>query len=263
MKDMKENLSVDIITITKDDIRNLEMTFESILMLKNKSTICLNWIIVDSGKLLRDSDLYKSIRKQTMFPVKYLYEKNFGIYQAMNLGVSKVQSNYFIILNSGDVVLQDLPQLVDSLPNDKVSCFQSEWHNEQMLSLGYRNNYRACTSLGRMPNHQAMVFPIIFKEYKYDEKFRISADQDLKLKLAKTGKLVLRDEILVSSLFGGLSTRKMTRDEAIYRVKESSRIFTANFNPAWALFLTVMYSLKFSTRIGWGNRFHRKSKNNE
>jgi glycosyltransferase involved in cell wall biosynthesis len=260
---MKENLSIDIVTITKDDIRNLEMTFESILKLKNKSTISLNWIVVDSGQLLRGSDLYKSIMKQTIFPVNYLYQKNLGIYQAMNLGVSNVDSKYFIILNSGDVVRANLPELLVSLPSDKVSCFQSKWHNEQMQTLDYRTNYRVYTLLGRMPNHQAMVFPKTFKEYKYDENLRISADQDLKLKLAKMGKLNLRGEFLVSSLFGGLSTRRMSFDEFIYRTKESFLVFDANFNVAWALFLTIMYSLKLSTRIGWSNISNRKPTNNE
>ena len=168
MKNMKEDLSIDIVTITKDDIQNLEMTFKSLLKLKNESSISLNWIVVDSGQLLRDSDLYKSIMTQKIFPVNYLYQKDLGIYQAMNLGVSNVESKY-IILNSGDVVRANLPGLLASLPSDKVSCFQSEWHNEQMQTLDYRTNYRVYTLLGRMPNHQAMVFPKTFKEYKYNE----------------------------------------------------------------------------------------------
>ena len=240
--------TMDIITVTKDDEINLEITYHSISLISQKMTIPLNWIVIDSGEKFRSSLLHQSISSDSGITFKYFYEPTFGIYQAMNFGLSQTSSDYFILINSGDILLENVRDQIQSFSNNRVSCFQSEWHNKKLQPLDYRNNYKIFPKLGRMPNHQAMIFPNVFRNFLYNERFKIAADQDLKIRLAKEGNLILRHEAIVSSLFGGISTRQMTRTEAINRSIETFLIFKNNYNLVWALFISLVYSLRFFFR---------------
>ena len=240
--------TIDVITVTKDDETNLEITYHSISLISQKMIIPLTWIVIDSGEKLQNSLLHQSISSDPRITFKYFYKPTFGIYQAMNFGLSKTSSDYFILINSGDILLKNLRDQIPSFSNNQVSCFQSEWHNNKLQRLDYRNNYKIFPKLGRMPNHQAMIFPNVFRNFLYNEKFKISSDQDLKIRLAKEGNLILRHEAIVSSLFGGISTRQMTRTEAINRSIETFLIFKNNYNLVWALSISLVYSLRFFSR---------------
>jgi hypothetical protein len=100
-----------------------------------------------------------------------------------------------------------------------------------------------------MPNHQAMVFPNKFSRFKYNEEYAISADQDLKIKLAKQSMLVVREEIVVSSLFGGLTTRTMAPVEVFRRATETAKIIKSNYRFPWSAILTLIYFLNFLRKI--------------
>ncbi len=240
--------TMDVITVTKDDETNLEITYNSISVISQKMAIPFTWIIIDSGEKFQKSSLFQSISSDPDVIFRYFYKPTFGIYQAMNFGLSQTSSDYFILINSGDILLENVRDYIPSLANNRVSCFQSEWHNEKLKPLDYRNNYKIFPKLGRMPNHQAMIFPKLFKNFLYNERFKIAADQDLKIRLAKEDNLILRHEVIVSSLFGGISTRQMTRTEALNRSIETFLIFKNNYNFVWAICISLVYSLRFVSR---------------
>ena len=103
--------------------------------------------------------------------------------------------------------------------------------------------------LGRLPNHQAMLFPRSFAEASYDESLRISADLDLKLRLHAQGSLVRQPTAVVSSMVAGISAAPLSPCEAFARASEVGRVFDRHFTWIHSKLLTVLYALNFAVRI--------------
>jgi glycosyltransferase involved in cell wall biosynthesis len=241
--------TLDVVTVTKNDLKNLETTRQSIEILSSKYQDTITWILVDSGDKSKTQEFLQRNQERSSTKTKYFHQSDFSIYQAMNFGLKNVTSDYFMFINSGDVVLNQAIELLKSLDADKVACFQSEWHNSNNEKINFREKSQFSLILGKMPNHQAMVFPNKFSRFKYNEEYAISADQDLKIKLAKQSMLVVREEIVVSSLFGGLTTRTMAPVEVFRRATETAKIIKSNYRFPWSAILTLIYFLNFLRKI--------------
>jgi glycosyltransferase involved in cell wall biosynthesis len=248
--------TLDVVTVTKNDLVNLEITRKSIEILSSKYQETITWILVDSGDESNTSEFLQRNKDTSSIKIKYFHKPNFNIYQAMNFGIKNVTSNYFMFINSGDLVLNQAIEILKNLNEEKVTCFQSEWHNSNNEKINFRMKSQFSIFFGKMPNHQAMVFPHKFSRFEYNEKYIISADQDLKIKLAKQNMLVLREEVIVSSLFGGLTTRTMTAEEVLRRAKETAKIFQSNYRFPWSSILTFIYFLNYlrKFRLGGNNK---------
>jgi hypothetical protein len=246
---MTKQKTLDIITVTKNDDFNLECTYKSIENLFKYGNVKITWIIVDSGTNFQSADLYTRISSNMEIKLKYHNNPSLDIYQAMNFGLTQVASDFFMMVNSGDLIDENILNYLDDLPSGQVSCFQSAWHSPELQNLNYRRKYRVSKRFARMPNHQAMIFPMEFKNETYNTKFKVSADQDLKIRLVRESKLTFRTEIIVSSLVGGISNRRMGIREAFSRSIETKSILVTHYNFAWAILLSCIYSLKYFSRV--------------
>jgi len=252
--------TLDIITVTKNDEFNLECTYKSIENILKNGDSKITWIIVDSGANFQSTHLYNRILSNTEIKLKYHINPSLDIYQAMNFGLTHVTSDFFMLVNSGDLIDENILNYIDDLPSGQVSCFQSAWHSSEQQNLNYRKKYRISRRFARMPNHQAMIFPMQFRNEKYNVKFKVSADQDLKIRLLKESKLSFREEIVVSSLIGGISTHRMGFREAFTRSIETKSILVTHYNYVWAILLSCMYSLKYFSRVDIKQIFFKDSK---
>jgi hypothetical protein len=177
------NFDVDVITVTKNDVFNLNRTYESIKMRVKKEGLQVNWILIDGSDNPEVKNFVDSLSKLAGFRVSYYSERKPGIYSSMNQGIAEVSSDFFILLNSGDTLLENFSLMIQKVPSTVVTCYESEWHDEN-LTMKYRvSNKKVCIRLAKMPNHQAMIFPKSFASWMYDEKLIVSADQELKLRL--------------------------------------------------------------------------------
>lgn len=256
---MKHN-TLDIITVTKNDEFNLECTYKSIEKILKNGNLKITWIIVDSGTSFQSTHLYTRISTNNGIKFKYHNKPSLDIYQAMNFGLTHVTSDFFMLVNSGDLIDENIVNFIDDLPSGQVSCFQSSWHSPELQNLNYRRKYKISRRFARMPNHQAMIFPMQFRNEMYNIKFKVSADQDLKIRLMKENKLSFRREIVVSSLIGGISNRRMGFREAFTRSIETKSILVTHYNFAWAILLSCIYSLKYFSRVDFKQIFFKDSK---
>ena len=250
---MNQNITVDIITVTKNDRSNLEKTFLSICALATVSHLKLHWIVIDGSAERNESEFMTEFPGNSKLIVEYIREREPGIYPAMNLGLSRVNGDFFVLLNAGDILLDYFSEVVSHLNTDFVHCFESEWHDNGFSKVHQKSNDRVSVSLARMPNHQAMIFPKLFSNWKYDENFRIAADQDLKLRLYSSGKLVICRGFVVSSLTNGVSSRKLSFREAVERSKESFKVFRKNKKFMSAASLWLLYTIRYLSRLKIGS----------
>jgi len=243
------HFDVDVITVTKNDVLNLKRTYESIKMRVERDGLQVNWILIDGSDSSKIKNFVDSLPRLTGFGVSYHSERKPGIYSSMNQGIDEVSSNFFILLNSGDILLENFSIVINKAPSNVVTCYESEWHDEN-FNMKYRvSNKKVSIRLAKMPNHQAMIFPKSFSNWKYDEKLIISADQDLKLRLASADKLSVVGGYVVSSLIGGISARRLGYSEIRLRSEESWQIFQKHYHWAHATILWLLYTGRYITRI--------------
>lgn len=87
---------LSIITITYNNLKGLQSTFESVR--KFESTNQVEWIVIDGGS----KDGTAEFLKETGW-AKFISEPDRGIYDAMNKGLRQATGDYIWFLNAGDI----------------------------------------------------------------------------------------------------------------------------------------------------------------
>lgn len=96
-----KNIEISIITVNLNNSEGLLKTIKSI---KYQTHQNFEHIIIDGGS---SDDSKKIIKKNEDFLSCWVSEKDEGIYQAMNKGISNSRGEYVLFLNSGDYLLHN------------------------------------------------------------------------------------------------------------------------------------------------------------
>ena len=97
------NHSLSVITVVKNDQKNIEKTIKSVIA--NKKGLNLEYIIID-GK--SDDKTLSIIKKYKKKIDKIISEKDKGIYDAMNKGINLSNNDIIVFCNSGDFFIKIL-----------------------------------------------------------------------------------------------------------------------------------------------------------
>jgi glycosyltransferase involved in cell wall biosynthesis len=90
---------ISIITINYNNADGLERTIQSVLLQEN---VQIEYIIIDGGST---DDSVKIIRRFSEKISYWVSEKDRGVYDAMNKGISQAKGDYLLFLNSGDFLI--------------------------------------------------------------------------------------------------------------------------------------------------------------
>ena len=88
-----------IITVVKNDVKNLEKTIKSIIKLREFSKV--EYIVVDGKSNDGTINIINKYRKDID---KHISEMDSGIYDAMNKGIKMSTGDIIGICNSGDII---------------------------------------------------------------------------------------------------------------------------------------------------------------
>ena len=249
-----ERIGLDVITVVTSPAIGFDLTRESVMQLHDLNPNVRWIVIVLEANDVIDSELLIAVR-QLGDQLVHRSQTGRGIYGAMNEALPFVENDFFMFLNSGDSAQGSLVDQLPHLNNQRVHCYKSSWHDVSGISRnGPLFSGRVSFMFGKMPNHQAMVFPGNLSTNKYDETFPIAADQDMKLTLFCSQLLEFHSNIMVSSLVGGASSRKLKLHEVKDRYFESRKIFLRHYSSAWAEILGVYYGIRFLTRLNYSFR---------
>ena len=204
-------MRLSVITVAWKNLAGVEKTWRSLAYLAAAPDFDFEWIVVDGGSDDGTAAFLQNLQGQ--YQLRYVSEKDRGIYDAMNKGIQLARGDYALFLNSGDVFHPDIPKFVRqlaALPPQKPAMVIGD----ALLDFGNghktrRSAKQGCYIYHSLPaSHQAIFFPMEgLKRYPYDLRYKVSSDYALAAKMYKAGYPFKRINGLVSEFsMGGIST---------------------------------------------------------
>ena len=225
---MNKQPQFSIITICYNSSATIERTIKSVL---GQTFTDYEYIIVDGGSKDSTLDIVKKYEPLFEGRMKWKSEPDKGIYDAMNKGIERSSGTIIGIVNSDDWLEADALENV-------YSCYVGNKRSEDCLYTGgiiFHN--QDGTTKKMMPNlqsfykqahlyimsgirHPATFVPkkVYDRNGSFDERMRLSADQDFILRCHFNGvRFVAIEHVLSNMSAGGLSTIGDTNAKACSR----------------------------------------------
>jgi len=185
-------LSVAIVTVTYNAINSVRETIESVLIqdYANMEYLIIDGASTDNTIKMVESYSNRFAEKNIRFTVNS--EPDSGIYDAMNKSLYRIDSDYVLFLNAGDV-------LTDSNTIRKIFCnldyplFDVIYGDFYAYSKPYIKKKKSYSPdmlrRGMICTHQAIFTKVsLLRERPYDTGYKMAADYDFYLDMYLKGK---------------------------------------------------------------------------
>ncbi|QJT81555.1 colanic acid biosynthesis glycosyltransferase WcaE [Kosakonia sp. MUSA4] len=200
---------LSVITVAFRNYEGVMKTWQSLAHLAKAQNIEFEWIVVDGGSQDGTAEFLKNLNGQ--YNLRFISERDKGIYDAMNKGIDMATGRYALFLNSGDIFHEEIVDVVRQLDEESENAM---YIGDALLDFGDGNKLRRSAKHGwyiyhSLPaSHQAIFFPVNgLKTYPYDLQFKVSSDYALAARMFKAGFPFKRLKGLVSEFsMGGVST---------------------------------------------------------
>lgn len=246
-------IKISIITATYNSAKTISDTIESVLSQQYKN---LEYIIIDGFSKDNTIDIVKSYVNKSDISIKWISEKDNGIYDAMNKGIQMATGEVIGILNSDDFYTDNnvLSLVADEFEKNKeLDAIYGDIHFVDSDNLNKCVRYysskifkRQLMRLGFMPAHPSFYI----KKYKlleiglYKTNYKIAADFEFLLRAIYVNKIKTKYIPLdmVTMRTGGASTSGISSHKTI--MKEHLRAFRENNVYTNIVLLSLRYFYK-------------------
>jgi len=244
-------MKISIITPTYNSGKTLRDTLESVL---KQTYTNYEHIIVDGASKDNTIQIIKENEEKYKGKLKYISEKDLGIYDAMNKGIKIASGDIIGFLNSDDIYANEkvLEKIVNKFKETNCDGTYANlvFMDEETMHIPKRiwREKRGKVQKGWHPAHPTLYL----KKQVYDKigmfnlKYKIAADFDfmLRMLLDKQIKLEYIDEYLVYMRIGGTSTDGIKGYKK--NLKESHQVLVANNikHPYMVDFYRIIKTLK-------------------
>jgi len=169
---------ITVVTVSFNCENTIKKTMESVLKQTYKE---IEYILIDGASTDNTLSIIKSFKDDR---IKYISEKDNGIYDAMNKAIKMATGEYIIFMNSGDWfankdVLRKVfaSPLMDIMYGNCIRVFKDKKVCERYReSRIWRILYLA---YGMMVCHQSMIVRTeLLKKHPFDLKYKICADRE-------------------------------------------------------------------------------------
>lgn len=239
-------MKISMITVCFNSEKTIEDTLKSVL---NQSYKDYEYIIVDGKSKDKTLDIIKKYEKKFNSKLKYISEKDRGLYDAMNKGIKMCTGDIIGIINSDDVIAdnQVFKKVVDTFEKEKADgVYSNLLIKDENLDkvvrtfISGKGNYKK----GFYPPHPTLYLrKEVYNEIGYfNLNYRIAADYDFMLRVMKSGKkLSYVDDIFTFMRSGGTSTDGL---KSYYKsFKESYKVLKEN-NIKFPLIVNINRTIK-------------------
>ena len=202
-------MNLSIITVVKNDKKNLETTIRSVLSQNYKK---FEYIVFDGMSSDRISSV---INKYKNHNIRYIRKKDKNYYDGLNQAIGKATGNYVGILNAGDVYCNKniLKIVMNQILRKKCDLLSAnlKYHspNNKILRI-WKLDIVKLNKLEALKIASPTLFirKKIAKLHPYNTKYYISSDTDFNLRVAsKKYYFVHLNKFIISMKIGGLSTK--------------------------------------------------------
>lgn len=210
---------ISIITATFNSAKTLKDTIQSVLRQTNKD---FEYLIIDGGSTDETIDIVKSYESEFSGRLKWVSEKDQGIYDAMNKGIKMASGDVVGILNSDDYFTSDdILQTVDNaFKSHEIDAIYGDIHfirdgNPQKCVRYYSSRmFRPFwLRFGFMPAHPSFYCKreIFDKAGLYSLDYKIGADYEMMVRLFKRHKIksLYANKDFVTMRTGGASNNNV------------------------------------------------------
>lgn len=205
-------LKISVITVSYNSSKTIEETIKSVL---NQTYKDFEYIIIDGGSTDGTLDIIKRYESFFKGKLKWISEKDKGIYDAMNKGINMANGDIISLLNSDDIffdnkVLENVLNVFIKSGADVV--FSDVWYfnNDPSKIIRKWQGKPGKIFLGWIPGHPGVFVKksVYESEGKYDINFQIAADYDFLLRIFKDNNIskVYYPNCTVLMRLGGTST---------------------------------------------------------
>lgn len=215
---------ISIITVVYNGKNVLEKTIQSVL---NQTYQSIEYIIIDGGSTDGTVEMIKRLTPQPSLQlergskrvVRWISEKDNGIYDAMNKGMKMAMGEYLLFLNAGDELYEKdtMKNIFYNSSNADIYYGETAMINIDGKILGTRSELTTRKlpqnltwkniSEGMVVCHQSFIVKksIVLL---YDLQFRYAADIDWVIVCLKNAKIVVNTNLIISKfLLGGFSKK--------------------------------------------------------
>lgn len=210
---------ISIITATFNSAKTLKDTIQSVLRQTNKD---FEYLIIDGGSTDETIDIVKSYESEFSGRLKWVSEKDHGIYDAMNKGIKMASGDVVGILNSDDYFTSDdILQTVDNaFKSHEIDAIYGDIHfirdgNPQKCVRYYSSRmFRPFwLRFGFMPAHPSFYCKreVFEKAGLYSLDYEIGADYEMMVRLFKKYRIMSQyiNKDFVTMRTGGASNNNV------------------------------------------------------
>ena len=198
-----------VITVCYNASTTIRETIASIL---GQTYRDLEYIVVDGKSSDGTVEILQGIADARM---RFVSEKDTGIYNAMNKGLKMTSGDYLIFLGADDVFYdKDVLTKVAAKITDGNDVLYGDVMLKKRQRL-YNGAFSRWTWGHRNISHQCIFYPqSVYARYQYDEKYRSVADWDYNLRLLTDGIrfTYISETICTFNDEGGLSSSSIDQD---------------------------------------------------
>ena len=244
-------MKVSIITVAYNSSKTLAEAIDSILRQTYKD---IEYVVVDGMSEDGTVEVIKSYEPRFNGRMRWISEKDDGIYDAMNKGVRLCTGDVVGVLNSDDFLTDDtvIERMVQQFTDD-VGAVYGDVHFVRQENLGKCVRYYSgrifrpwLTRIGYLPPHPSLyVRRELFEQYGYyDASLFISADFELIARLCYKNHVPMKYVHIdfVTMRMGGRSTRNWRN--RLLGAKENLKACRANgIRTNWFL-ISLKYPVK-------------------
>lgn len=207
-------MTLSIITISYNDIKGLKRTANSI---QKQTFIDYEWIVIDGNSSDGTREYLTTLEKQPDF---WCSEPDFGIYDAMNKGISHANGEWCLFLNSGDSMCEQdvLERVFSKIPDaDIVYCDAIFKGTDKTYKMSYPDKLTIDFFIERCICHQATFIKrqLLLESNGYSTDYKIVSDWRAWVIWVMQGKSFVHLPIVVCTfMLDGIGSTKLMEAKA-------------------------------------------------
>lgn len=247
-------MKITIVTATRNNGATLEATLRSVAEQKN---VDVDHVIVDGASTDESIEIIERWQQQRPERIRYISERDSGVYSAINKGIAMAQGDIIGILHGNDRFTSDaiLEQVARAFEDEEVKYVYGDIHYVNPKTGKRGRIYSAAKFTPQMlingiaPPHPTLYIrrEVMESIGPYKEDYLIAADFDLFIRLNLVEKIYGKylDIDMVEMNSGGLSTQLYHRIFTNNREKMRALCENSIKFSIYSILKRYLYALKF------------------